>query len=115
MKTPIFHICSEAAWHEARKTGVYEGSELDRRDGFIHFSSPEQVRQTAALHLRGIEGLVLLEVDPARLGDDLKWEISRDGAAFPHLYAALPVSAVTRTWALPVGPDGLHAFPPDIP
>lgn len=108
----IYHICKREAWQAARRAGVYHGSELDRRDGFIHLSTAEQAVETAAVHLAGERGLVLLEVDPAQLGAALRWETSRGGRSFPHLYAPLPVGAVTAVHDLPLGDDGRHVFPP---
>ena len=110
----IFHICSRDAWNEAAQAGRYRGSALDRRDGFIHFSTADQVKETAALHLRGIDGLVLLTVDAAALGDALRWEESRDGRLFPHLYGDLPADAVLDVAPLPLADDGLHLFPPGL-
>lgn len=110
----IFHICSRSVWERAKETGRYEGTELDRKDGFLHFSTAEQVRESAARHLRGVEGLVLVCVEPESLGDALKWEKSRRGLLFPHLYGALPVDAATAVHDLPLGSDGLHRFPPFI-
>ncbi len=111
----IFHICSRTAWETAAREGRYDGSDLDRRDGFIHFSAADRVRQTAALHLRGIDGLVLIGVEPDALGASLRWEESRDGVRFPHLYAPLAVTKDVKDWDLPVGRDGFHVFPPFIP
>lgn len=108
----IYHICQRTAWEAARREGAYRGSDLDLRDGFIHFSTAAQAVETAKVHLAGQDGLVLLEVDPAPLGDALRWEVSRGGQAFPHLYAALPVEAVIAVHDLPLGPDGRHIFPP---
>jgi uncharacterized protein (DUF952 family) len=107
----VFHICDRSAWNLAKTSGCYEGSDLDRRDGFIHFSTREQAVETAALHLSGREGLVLLEVDADALGGALKWEESRNGALFPHLYGTLPTGTVRAAHDLPVGPDGRHIFP----
>lgn len=107
----VFHFCDRSAWLLAQASGFYEGSELDRRDGFIHFSTREQAVETAALHLAGREGLVLLEADAGALGDALKWEESRNGALFPHLYGALPTQTVRAVHDLPLGPDGRHVFP----
>lgn len=81
------------------------------RDGFIHFSSAEQVAETAARHYAGQSDLVLIWVDAEALGAALRWEPSRGGALFPHLYGALPVAAVTRVEPLSLGPDGKHVFP----
>jgi uncharacterized protein (DUF952 family) len=108
----VYKICSAELWQEAERTGVFFGSEIDRRDSFIHFSTAEQVTETAAKHFSGQKDLVLVAVDAAKLGDALKWEPSRGGALFPHLYAQLELAAVIRTEPLPLGPDGRHVFPP---
>lgn len=110
---PIYHICKIEEWREAEANGAYGGSSQDKADGFIHFSGPDQVVQSAAKHRAGQDGLLILEVDPAKLGDKLKWEPSRDGKLFPHLYGELPVTAIIRTADLPLGADGNHTFPLD--
>jgi len=107
----IYHMCNEAEWQAAEQRGVYAGSSQDAADGFIHFSTQNQVVVSAAKHRAGQSGLVLLSVDPGLLGDALKWEPSRGGALFPHLYGPLPVAAVTGIDKLPVGGDGRHIFP----
>ncbi len=111
----IYHICRREEWEAARVAGRYLGSSQDKVDGFIHFSGPDQVKASAAKHRAGQTGLVLLAVDAARLGAALKWEASRGGALFPHLYGPLPTSAVTAVHDLPLGADGLHVFPPLVP
>ena len=107
----IYKICPEALWREAEAAGTFRGAPVDLADGFIHFSTGEQVRETAAKHFAGQTDLLLVSIDDARLGPELKWEPSRGGALFPHLYADLPLSAVTRVEPLPLGPDGSHRFP----
>lgn len=107
----IFHICREDEWLAAQAEGVYRGSSQDAADGFIHFSAADQVVASAAKHRAGQSGLVLLTVDADRLGPALKWEPSRGGALFPHLYGTLPTAAVLRVDPLPLGPDGRHVFP----
>ena len=82
------------------------------RDGFIHFSTAAQVKETAAKHFAGQSGLVLLRLDSEKLGSALKWEASRGGALFPHLYGPLDVAAVSRADPLPLKADGSHEFPP---
>jgi len=109
--TPIYKICSASEWREAERAGVYRGSAVDRRDGFIHFSTAEQAAETAARHFAGQHDLVLVTVDTDALGDHLKWEPSRGGALFPHLYGELPVKAVLRVDALPLDDTGRHIFP----
>jgi uncharacterized protein (DUF952 family) len=110
--TMIYHICRREEWAAAESAGDYGGSSQDRADGFIHFSGADQVKASAARHRAGQDGLVLLTVEAAALGDALKWEPSRGGALFPHLYGPLPVAAVRRVDDLPLGPDGRHRFPP---
>ncbi len=91
---------------------MFRGSDVDRRDGFIHFSTAAQVPETAAKHFAGQSDLLLVSVNTNELGDRLKWEPSRGGALFPHLYGHLDLAAVTRVDPLPLRPDGRHAFPP---
>ena len=107
----IYHMCPAEVWRAARAAGVYHGGPQDAADGFIHFSRRDQIRESAAKHRKGEAGLVLLEVDAEMLGDALKWETSRGGASFPHLYGTLPCDAVLTVRDLPLGPDGLHLFP----
>jgi uncharacterized protein (DUF952 family) len=100
--TTIYKICERAAWQAAESAGLYRGSTLDISDGFIHFSSAAQVGETAAKHFAGQTDLMLVAINGDALGAALKWETSRGGALFPHLYAALPLAAVR--WARPL-PD----------
>ena len=107
----LYKICPGSLWRAAERNGVFRGSEVDRRDNFIHFSTAEQVGETAAKHFAGQRDLVLLRVDAVRLSAALKWEPSRGGALFPHLYGELDVKAVRQIDSLPLGPDGRHVFP----
>ena len=111
---PIYHICRREEWRAAQSQGVYAGSSQDQADGFIHFSSGQQVVASAAKHRAGQAGLVLLSVDPDALGAALKWEASRGGALFPHLYGDLNVAAVLRVDDLPLVENGQHRFPPGV-
>ncbi|MBE7218387.1 MAG: DUF952 domain-containing protein [Caulobacteraceae bacterium] len=104
-----YKILAAREWEHALAAGVYEGSAIDLADGFIHFSTAEQTPETAARHFRGREGLLLLEVETVALGSSLRWEPSRGGALFPHLYGALPVSAVLEVHPFPLGQDGVPA------
>lgn len=97
----IYKLLPSREWETAESAGVFAGSEVDLRDGYIHFSTAEQVRETARRHFAGRTGLTLLAVDTRRLGDALRWEPSRGGDLFPHLYADLPVDAVTWVAELP--------------
>ncbi len=111
MSEVIYHMCPAEAWAAAVAAGRYDGSEDDRRDGFIHFSTAAQVRESARRHRRGQAGLVLIAVETGRLGDRLRWEASRGGALFPHLYGTLSSDEVSEVVNLPLGPDGEHVFP----
>jgi uncharacterized protein (DUF952 family) len=99
----IYKILRPLEWTQAQADGVYSGSPDDLRDGFIHFSTAEQVKGTLERHFAGERDLVVLEIDSAVLGDELKWEASRGGALFPHLYGELPLTAVLRQ----LGPEDI--------
>lgn len=118
MERFIYTLVRDADWRAAQAAGAYHGSADDRRDGFLHFSTASQLRATAAKHRAGVADLWLLEAEAAPLGDSLRWEkasgSSRPGL-FPHLYAPLPVAAVTRAVAVPLGADGVHVFPDWVP
>jgi uncharacterized protein (DUF952 family) len=107
----IYKICPRKLWQAAEQAGRFEGASIDLTDGFIHFSTAEQARETAARHFAGQADLVLVAVDEDRLGAALKYEVSRGGALFPHLYAPLDLAAVAWVRPLPLGPSG-HEFPP---
>lgn len=107
----VFKICSHTSWREAEAAGRYAGAPVDVADGYIHLSTAAQVGETAAKHFAGQSDLVLIAVDADVLGAALKWETSRGGNLFPHLYGDLPVAAVSRVQPLPVGTDGRHVFP----
>jgi uncharacterized protein (DUF952 family) len=113
--TTIFKICSAELWREAERAGLFRGAPLDERDGFIHFSAAAQVAETAARHFAGAAGQVLVAVDAGSLGERLKWEPSRGGDLFPHLYGALSLEVVMWAVPLPLGPDGRHVFPEFAP
>ena len=112
---PIYHICKRVEWEAGKAAGVYRGSSQDIIDGFIHFSTGAQVRRSAAKHRAGQSGLVLLTVEQSVLGNALKWEPSRDGEPFPHLYGTLHLTAVLGEDDLTLDSDGYHVFPPEIP
>ncbi|MEU1967098.1 Uncharacterized conserved protein, DUF952 family [Micromonospora sediminicola] len=97
----IYKILSDDEWRQARAAGRFTGTALDRQDGYLHLSAADQVVETVRRHFAGVTGLTLLAVDESRLGEGLRWEVSRGGAAFPHLYAALPVDAVVAAHPLP--------------
>ena len=107
----IYKICSAEAWARAVEAGVFAGAPVDQQNGYIHLSSAGQAAETAAKHFAGQDDLLLIAVDAGRIGEDLKWEPSRGGALFPHLYGSLAMSAVLSAEPLPLGPDGAHVFP----
>ena len=108
----IYHMCPAETWREALAQAEYRGTDDDRRDGFIHFSTAAQIAESARRHRAGQPGLVLVAVDAARLGDRVKWEPSRGGDLFPHLYGPLDPAEVARIDPLRLGADGRHVFPP---
>jgi uncharacterized protein (DUF952 family) len=107
----IYKICERVSWQAAERAGLYRGSDLDARDGFIHFSTGAQVAETAARHFARQSDLMLVAVDGDALGEALKWEPSRGGDLFPHLYGALPLRAVRWARPLPDEIDGQRAVP----
>ena len=110
-KTTIYKIAPRDLWAQAEEAGNFTGAPVDIADGYIHFSTHEQVRETAAKHFAGQTDLLLVSVDATPLGDALKYEVSRGGALFPHLYDVLPVSAVIKVEPLLLDDNGLHIFP----
>jgi len=111
----IYHVCKHEEWQTALAAGAYEGSSQDKADGFIHFSGLETVRASTAKHRAGQDNLTLLVVDTSKLGDALKWEASRGGMLFPHLYSSLSVDAVVEAVDVRLDADGNHVFSDDIP
>lgn len=109
--TIIYKICERAEWREAERSRVYRGSAADRRDGFIHFSTAAQLPGTAAKHFAGQADLMLIAVDDDRLGATLKWEPSRGGESFPHLYGPLSLDAVVWARLLPDEVGGQRTLP----
>ena len=107
----IYKICPVTDWRETERAGLYRGSADDARDGFIHFSTAEQLAGTLDKHYRGQSDLLLISIDADRLGDALRWEPSRGGDLFPHLYGDLDPKAVIAVQDLPVRADGSHAVP----
>jgi len=111
LNATIYKICDSALWREAERAGIFTGAPVDHADGFIHFSTAEQVTETAARHFAGKGDLLLVAVDATVLGSALRHEPSRGGALFPHLYGSLPLSAVRWVKPLPLGASGKHVFP----
>lgn len=90
----IYKILAGDAWKTALAKGRFEGAGVDLSDGFIHFSTADQMDETARRHFAGQSGLVVLEIEADDLGAELRWEPSRGGDLFPHLYGALPCALV---------------------
>ncbi len=111
----IYKICSAAEWRDALKNGVYSGSQADREDGFIHFSAIHQVHETARKHFSGKPDLVLIKVLARDLGNALRWEPSRGGDLFPHLYGTFPTEKAVSVFPVVTRPDGEVVIPCDSP
>jgi len=110
MTDVAYKLVDGGEWAEARTAGAYGGSAVDRADGYIHMSAAGQLAETARRHYAGRDGLVLVTVDLTSLGETLRWEASRGGALFPHLYGSLPVSAAVAERRLSVRDDGVMIF-----
>ena len=107
----IYKIVPQDLWAIAVAEGFFKGAPVDLADGFIHFSDAGTVAETAARHFAGLNGLLLVAIEEERLVPHLKWEVSRGGKLFPHLFAPLNLADVLWVKPLPLGPDGLHIFP----
>ena len=107
----IYKIAPRDLWAQAEQAGSFIGAPVDIADGYIHFSTATQVRETAARHFANQPDLLLISVNASALGAALKFEVSRGGALFPHLYGELPLAAVLKAEPLQLGDDGLHIFP----
>jgi uncharacterized protein (DUF952 family) len=110
----IYKICPEPLWQTAEAAGHLGHLGIDKRDGYIHFSTASQVAETLRLYFAGVDNLVLAAVDSNRLGDRLRYEAARGGQLFPHLYDVLPMSAVLWAKPLAIGKDGGHVVPDDV-
>lgn len=110
----IYKIVPGILWREAEAAGIFGGAPIDLQDGYIHFSTGAQARRTAELYFKGQDDLLLVAVDGDALGEALRYEASRDGDLFPHLYAPLALDAVLWTRPMPLRADGYHDFPEGI-
>jgi uncharacterized protein (DUF952 family) len=106
----IYKIAPAALWRKAQDKGRFDGTPADIADGYIHFSTADQAEATAAKYFKGQDNLLLIAVNAIRLGEALRFEPSRDGALFPHLYSDLPLDAVVFAKPLRLLPDGGHDF-----
>ena len=109
----IYKILRAEEWADLNRAGETAGAPIDVADGYVHFSTAEQVAETAARHFAGVTGLILAAFDADALGPDLKWEPSRGGALFPHLYAPLRRADVVWHRDMP-WQDGAHVLPDGI-
>jgi uncharacterized protein (DUF952 family) len=114
MAEPVYKVMTQAAFEDARRAGRFSGSADDLRDGFIHLSAAHQLAGTLASYFSAQAGLLLLAIDADRLGADLKWECSRGGALFPHLYTQLDLGAILWVEQLALTADGVHILPQRI-
>lgn len=110
----VYKIVPETLWRDAERAGRFDGAALDIADGFIHLSTGAQVRATAARHFAGQSDLLLVAVEAEAVGPRLRWEASRGGDLFPHLYGFLPMAAISGVERLRLGPDGAHEFPDSL-
>lgn len=111
----IYKIVDRKTWDAACRKGEFAGSADDNRDGFIHLSAAHQVRGTAERHFKGVGDLVLVAFDETALGAALKWEPSRGGDLFPHLYGSLPTGLALSVSPLPLGEGWLPQVPAELP
>jgi uncharacterized protein (DUF952 family) len=106
----VYKIVHAPQWHAAVVSGIFEGSADDKRDGFIHLSTAEQLPGTIAKYFRGQSDVLLVAYDCSTLALHLKWEASRGGLEFPHYYAPLPTAAALWSSPMPLGVDDLPSF-----
>ena len=111
MEQSIYKVIGKQEWSKACSAGVFLGAAIDLQDGYIHFSTKSQVEETVAKHFAGEEDLLLIRFPSAAFGDSLKWEVSRGGDLFPHLYASLKPTLADDQWPLQTNADGTHKFP----
>ena len=107
----IYKIVPKALWAEAEAGGTFLGAPIDHEDGYMHFSTADQVAETAALYFKGMDDLLLIAVDDGAFGDAVKYEASRGGDLFPHLYRTLPLDKVTWVKPMPLDENGNHILP----
>jgi uncharacterized protein (DUF952 family) len=110
----VFKVAQRDAWLEACRRGKFTGSADDERDGFVHLSALHQLSGTLARHFKGATDLVIVAFESSELGKDLKWEASRNGELFPHLYAPLPTKAAREVHALVLDQNGVPVLPTDL-
>jgi uncharacterized protein (DUF952 family) len=115
MAVIIYKIVPTALWEAAQAEGLFRGAPVDLKDGYIHFSTAEQVQETARRHFAGQRDLLLVSVNASTLGEALRFEASRGGDLFPHLYAPLDPAAAIAITPIPLGADGIPRIPNPLP
>ena len=105
----IYKVCDSGLWEDAKQAGKFIGAEIDLQDGYIHFSTASQLRDTLARHFANRDGLILLKIEISQL--DIIWETARNGDLFPHLYDHLPLTSVVAEHRLDLSTDGYHIVP----
>ncbi len=110
MAESIYKVLDRALWQLALESGEFLGAEIDMKDGYIHFSTANQLVETVRKHFVGRQELLVVEFDSDDFGDSLRWEVSRGGDQFPHLYASLDTALAQATYELPLSPGGQHDF-----
>lgn len=111
----VYKVVGFEEWDKAVLSGQFEGSEIDIKDGFIHFSTAQQTKQTVAKHFAGRKDLLLVAIATKPMARHYKMEVSRGGDLFPHLYAKLPVDNAQWCKKLPLGKDDIHIYPKEFP
>lgn len=107
----IYKVLTQSEWNDFQKDGLFEGSQVDLTDGFIHFSTIQQLVETVSKHFAGQDDLAVLAFDSDSWQDDLKWEPSRGGQLFPHLYSTIRKTDVIRAGEITLSAEGKHQFP----
>ena len=107
----IFKVCKKNEWEEAVNQGFYNGSDIDIKDGYIHFSTKEQIKETVEKHFKKQNNLIVIAFNTNDLINDLKWEPARNGSLFPHYYGCIDTNLAKKIYFLELGTDSIHKFP----
>lgn len=106
----LYKVASSEDWQQVLSDGTFRGFGIDLEDGFIHLSTGDQIKETVRRYFAGRADLMLIVIDGGGLGQTLRWEPSRGGDLFPHVYGTIPMSAVQQAEPLPLGENGEHCF-----
>ena len=107
----IYKVCNNNEWKKALEVGCYKGSEIDIKDGYIHFSTKEQLKETVDKHFKKQENLIIITFNTTDLVENIKWEPARNGDLFPHYYGFIDINFAHNIYSLELGTDGIHKFP----